>query len=232
MCDPSDRTRIDGPVCKNCIGAGKPFDPNAISPEQRKAFEDGMVDAWQTYSSFKKNEIDTGKLTSADLTGSRETLKNNYLRRMGGTVVGIYGNSKEEAIYPLYFVDAEGNTPDGAKRYTLRFAKDQFPPVNSFWSVTMYEMPASLLVANPLNRYLINSPMLPDLKPDGDGGLTIYVQQESPGKDKESNWLPAPKGPFFMRCVSIGQSPKRWMAGGRPHHSRRRADIHVRSTRR
>jgi len=180
------------------IGAGKRFDPKAMLPEQRKAFEDGMADAWQTFNDFKKSEIDTGKLTSADITGSREVLKNNYVRRMGGTVVGIYGNSKEEAFYPLYFVDAEGNTPDGAKRYTLRFAKDQLPPVNSFWSITMYEMPASFLVANPLNRYLINSPMLPELKRDHDGGLTIYIQHESPGKDKDSNWLPAPKGPFFM----------------------------------
>ena len=62
----------------------------------------------------------------------------------------------------------------------------------------MYEMPSRLLVANPLNRYLINSPMLPDLKRDADGGLTLYLQRESPGKDKESNWLPAPGGPFVL----------------------------------
>ena len=61
----------------------------------------------------------------------------------------------------------------------------------------MYELPASLLYANAINRYLINSPMLPSLKRDGDGGITLYVQNESPGKDKEANWLPAPKGPFF-----------------------------------
>jgi hypothetical protein len=62
----------------------------------------------------------------------------------------------------------------------------------------MYELPSRLLVANPLNRYLINSPMLPDLKGDADGGLTLYIQRDSPGKDKESNWLPAPSGPFLM----------------------------------
>jgi hypothetical protein len=69
--------------------------------------------------------------------------------------------------------------------------------VQSFWSLTLYELPASLLYANPINRYLINSPMLPDLKKDADGGITLYVQNESPGKDLESNWLPAPKGPFW-----------------------------------
>jgi hypothetical protein len=80
----------------------------------------------------------------------------------------------------------------------LHFAKGELPPVHAFWSMTMYELPKSLLVANPINRYLINSPMLPDLKRDADGGLTLYFQSESPGKDKESNWLPAPKGPFIM----------------------------------
>jgi hypothetical protein len=72
------------------------------------------------------------------------------------------------------------------------------PPVNAFWSLTMYDLPSRLLVANPLNRYLINSPMLPDLKRDPDGGVTLYIQHDSPGKDKESNWLPAPSGPFLM----------------------------------
>ena len=77
-------------------------------------------------------------------------------------------------------------------------AAGKLPPVNSFWSLTMYELPASLLTENPINRYLINSPMEPDLIRDADGGVTLYIQQDSPGRDKEANWLPAPKGPFFM----------------------------------
>jgi hypothetical protein len=114
-------------------------------------------------------------------------------------VLGIYGNSKEEANYPAYFTDAEGKPLDGAsKRYTVRFEPGLLPPVNSFWSLTMYELPASLLTDNPIDRYLINSPMEPQLVRDADGGITLYVQHESPGKDKEANWLPAPKGPFFM----------------------------------
>ena len=107
-------------------------------------------------------------------------------------------NSTEEAMYPIYYVDATGQKPDASEnRYLMRFAPGQLPPVNAFWSLTMYELPSSLLTANPLNRYLINSPMLPDLKKDADGGITLYVQKDSPGKDKESNWLPAPNGPFF-----------------------------------
>jgi len=124
-------------------------------------------------------------------------MKNDYLDRMVATI-GIWGNSKEEALYPIFFVDRAGQKLDGANLYTLRFAPGQLPPVNAFWSLTMYELPASLLVANPINRYLINSPMLPQLKRDADGGVTLLIQNESPGKDKEANWLPAPKGPFDM----------------------------------
>jgi hypothetical protein len=120
------------------------------------------------------------------------------MARMAGAILGIYGNSKEEALYPLYSVDAAGTPLEGTHRYTLRFAPGELPPVHAFWSLTMYELPASLLVANPINRYLINSPMLPDMKRDADGSITLYIQNESPGKDKEANWLPAPKGPFLM----------------------------------
>src|SRR5881409_1117243 len=95
-------------------------------------------------------------------------------------------------------IDAAGQKLNGANRYTVRFAPGQLPPVHAFWSLTMYELPKSLLVANPINRYLINSPMLPQLKRNADGGLTLIIQNESPGKDKEPNWLPAPKGPFSM----------------------------------
>jgi hypothetical protein len=101
-------------------------------------------------------------------------------------------------MYPVYQVDSAGQKLNGADRYTLTFASGLYPPVKAFWSLTMYELPSSLLVANPLDRYLINSPMLPQLKKNADGGLTIYVQNESPGKELESNWLPAPKGPFAM----------------------------------
>lgn len=118
---------------------------------------------------------------------------------MLAAVVGIYGNSKQEAMSPMYTADASGQLLDGSKaRYTLRLAPGEFPPANAFWSLTLYELPQSLLSANPLNRYLLNSPMLSQFKRDADGGLTLLIQYESPGKDWEANWLPAPKGPFFM----------------------------------
>jgi hypothetical protein len=177
------------------VGAGKTFDADKLSPEIKTAIEQGMADAWVAFAGLKK-EFEEGKVTAGDVFGTRQYLKNNYLYRMIAAVLGIYGNSKQEAMYPAYYVDATKQKLDGANRYTLRFAPGQLPPVNAFWSLTMYDEPASLLVANPINRYLINSPMLPQLKRDADGGLTLIVQNESPGKDNESNWLPAPKGPF------------------------------------
>jgi hypothetical protein len=179
------------------VGAGKTFDASKLSPEMKTAVEQGMADAWAAFAGLKK-DFEERKLSSGDVFGSRQYLKNNYLYRMGAAVLGIYGNSKQEALYPAYYLDATKQKLDGANRYNMRFARGQLPPVNAFWSLTMYDEPQSLLVENPINRYLINSPMLPQLKRDADGGLTLVIQNESPGKDKEANWLPAPKGPFSM----------------------------------
>lgn len=193
---PSER-ELMARFAKIGVGAGKTIDASSMSPEMKKAFEDGMADAWAEYAALKK-EMDAGKVSSGDTFGTRDWLKGNYLYRLAAAVVGIYGNSKQEAMYPLYLVDSDGQPLNAAQhRYTLRFAPGQLPPVNAFWSLTMYELPASLLSANPLNRYLLNSPMLPSFTKDADGGLTFYIQHESPGADKEANWLPAPKGPFF-----------------------------------
>ena len=181
------------------LGPGQSFDVAALSAAQRQAVEQGMSDAWKAFDTFKKEMVDTGKKSSADGFGTREFLQNDYMMRMSSAVLGIYGNSKEEANYPAYFVDSERKPLDGATgRYSLRFGPGQLPPVTAFWSLTMYELPASLLTENPINRYLINSPMESNLIRDADGGITLYIQHQSPGKDKEPNWLPAPKGPFFM----------------------------------
>jgi hypothetical protein len=193
---PSEKALMER-FAKIGVGAGKPFDASKLSPDMKTAIEQGMADAWVANGGVEQ-QFAAGKLSSGDLFGSRESLKNNYLYRMTAAVLGIYGNSKREALYGYYAIDEAKQKLDGTNRYTLRFAPGQLPPVNAFWSLTMYELPQSLLVANSINRYLINSPMLPQLKRDGDGGLTLIVQNESPGKDKEANWLPAPKGPFVM----------------------------------
>jgi hypothetical protein len=194
--DPSE-TALMARFAKIGIGAGQTFDPSKLSPEVKTGIEQGIADAWADLGGLEK-QVDAGKVTAGECFGTREFLKNNYLYRMGAAVLGIFGNSEQEAMYPVLGVDADGNKLNGANVYTLRFGPGELPPVNAFWSLTMYELPASLLVANPINRYLINSPMLPQLKRDADGGLTLLIQNESPGKDKEANWLPAPKGPFIM----------------------------------
>jgi hypothetical protein len=181
------------------VGGGLDFNFDDFSPEVKQAIKDGMEDARKELSEFEKNEVATGKVSSGDMFGTREYLKNNYLYRFAAAELGIYGNSEHEAMYPMYREDSEGNPLNGkGNKYIMYLPPDNYPPVNAFWSITMYDLPASLLVENPINRYLINSPMLPDLKKDMQGGITIYFQHESPGKEKESNWLPAPDGPFWV----------------------------------
>jgi hypothetical protein len=175
----------------------KPFDPASLSTARQAELSAGMAAG--------QKEIDAARAatTSAnDLFGTRAQMHDNFLNRAVGAQYGILGNTAAEAVYLGYQKDAAGEPLTGANKYVVHFAKDGLPPVNAFWSLTMYDLPQQLLVANPLDRYLINSPMLPTLKQDPDGGLTLYFQHDSPGKDKESNWLPAPAGPFFvvLRC--------------------------------
>ncbi|WP_339461468.1 DUF1214 domain-containing protein [Pseudomonas sp. EA_105y_Pfl2_R69] len=180
------------------IEGGKTFDPSKLSPEMKSAIEQGRADALKAHDAGMK-EFAAGKITAADLFGSREFLKDNYLYRWLGTL-GIYGNAKEEAMYPAYRVDSEGEALNGANRYTMHFAKGEYPPVKAFWSLRCIS--CRRVCWWPIRSTATSSlPHAAEQKKDADGGLTIYIQNESPGKDKESNWLPAPKGPFaaYMR---------------------------------
>jgi hypothetical protein len=179
------------------VAPGGKIDVAALTPDMRAALEGGIADAWKEFGALK-TRIDAGEVTAGELFGTRDFLQNNYLYRMAGAILGIYGNAKEEAMYPVYTVDSTGGKLTGAHRYTLRFPPGQLPPVHAFWSLTMYELPSSLLVDNAMDRYLLNSPMLPQFVKDPDGGVTFHIQNASPGKAREANWLPAPKGPFWM----------------------------------
>jgi hypothetical protein len=154
---PTDPTEVElmKRFAKIGVGAGKTFDPSKLSPEMTKAFEDGRADAWAGFAGVVK-QFEEGKVSSGDLIGTRKYLKNNYLYRMTAAVLGIYGNSKEDALYLLYNDDQANEKLSGASKYSVRFAPDQLPPVNAFWSLTMYRMPESLLVAKwiqpPLKR--------------------------------------------------------------------------------
>jgi hypothetical protein len=119
----------------------------------------------------------------------------DYLSRALVTAVGFGANLPEDAVYPMSDRDADGRAYDGAKKYVLRFEKGATPPVSAFWSVTMYDG-ANFFVANPINRYSISPRQ--NLKANADGSIDLYVQRESPGADKESNWLPSAPGKFVL----------------------------------
>lgn len=182
------------------IGPGKKFDFKDLSPEHKAAvglaIKEGFDKIDQAAGKIGK-KINGWNISSA--FGDRAFFKGDWLLRAAAAKAGIYGNDAVEAMYPLAREDGQDQPLDGSKhKYTLTFAKGEFPPVNAFWSVTMYDGRSQLLIENPINRYLINSPMLPDLKKNPNGSLTLYIQKDSPGKAKESNWLPAPDGPIYM----------------------------------
>jgi len=119
----------------------------------------------------------------------------DYLNRALVTAIGLGANRPQDAIYPMSMKDANGSDYDGKNKYVMRFPKGQLPPVKGFWSLTMYDADF-FFVANPINRYSISARQ--KLKANADGSTDLYIQNESPGADKESNWLPAPKGKFQL----------------------------------
>ena len=182
------------------IEAGKPFDFDSL-PEARKAeFALGIKEGYDAIVAAKDTIAkDINGWLVGSVLGDRAFFNGNWTLRAAGAMAGIYGNSAVEAVYPMAKSDSSGQPLDGSKhKYTLTFAAGAYPPVNAFWSVTMYDGKTQFLIKNPIDRYLINSPMVPGMKKNADGSLTIYIQKDSPGKDKESNWLPAPDGPIYL----------------------------------
>jgi hypothetical protein len=119
----------------------------------------------------------------------------NYQLRAVITLIALGANLPADAVYPTTFVDGDGKPLNGSNRYTLHFAKGETPPVNAFWSVTLYG-PDSFFVVNSIDRQAISSWM--PLQHGRDGSLDIYIQKDSPGQERESNWLPAPDGDFNL----------------------------------
>jgi hypothetical protein len=192
-------------VARIGVVEAQPFDLAKFPPEIKAAIEQGVADAWADIAATQK-KLDAGEITAGDCYGTREYLKNNYINRVTAIVMAGNAQPKEEVIYPFIAQDADGKAFNGANKYTIRFAGDKLPPAKQFWSITMYDLPGRLLVANPLNRYLLNTPMLPNWVKDEDGGYTFYIQHESPGRDKEANWLPSPKDGFYMVMRLYGPS--------------------------
>ena len=131
--------------------------------------------------------------------GDRAVYDGDWAQRAAVAVGGILANDPAEAAYAVTRNDSAGQLLDGAKaKYSLTFPAGALPPVHAFWSVTMYDGKTQLLINNPINRYLINSPMLPDLKKNADGSLTLFIQKDEPTDPlQKANWLPAPDGPIY-----------------------------------
>ena len=191
---------IRAKLAKIGIGPGKTFAFKDLPLEHKAEMlvgmkrGDGKIDKWLTSGNKDINGWNVGAFF-----GDEAFYNGDWLMRAGAAKAGLYANDAVEAMYPYTRKDADGELLDGSKHtYTLTFPPGQLPPVNAFWSVTMYDGKSQFLVRNPINRYLINSPMLPGMKKDADGSLTLYIQKNSPGADKEANWLPAPDDTIYL----------------------------------
>lgn len=186
-------------MAKIGIVPGKPFEMSKLDPATQAALKDvgktgqAMIFAQQSQSGFKEN--------GWHIPGAAGTYGTNYLGRALIAAFGWPANLPEDAVYPYAAEDGTGQTLNGANKYTLTFPKGKTPPVNGFWSITMYIIDGGWwFYPNPLNRFTVS--MRNNPKFNRDGSLTLYFQNESPGKDKEANWLPAPKGDFIA-CMRM-----------------------------
>ena len=185
-------------LAKLGIAPGAPFESAKLGADAAKALAAvpqlgfGKIMAWE------KDGVPAGDATFANgwlFTTKTGLYGTNYLQRALITAIGLGANRPQDAVYPTSVADADGKPYSGANKYVVHFDKGQLPPVKGFWSLTMYDA-AYFFVANPLNRYSISA--RESLKTNADGSVDLYIQNESPGKDKESNWLPAPKDKFIL----------------------------------
>jgi hypothetical protein len=180
------------------IVPGEAFDINKLSPDAAKALQGVPRIGFEKIMAWFKEGIAAGdnKLINGWVFSVQTGLYGtNYVQRALVTAIGLGANRPQDAVYPTSEMDADGKPYSGANKYVVHFDKGQMPPVNGFWSLTMYNGDY-FFVENPLNRYSISARQ--DLKANDDGSVDLYVQHDSPGADKESNWLPAPADKFIL----------------------------------
>jgi hypothetical protein len=179
----------------------------SFSPEVRKAIADGIAAGVKQM----RETVAGKKVNGWAITLDMGRYGTNYPYRAFWTFFGVGGNLAEDAVYPLTEVDGEGAPLDAANKYILHFDKSEIPPVDAFWSLTMYDMDG-YLVTNPINRYALGDRS--GMKLGSDGSLTIYIQNESPGDDRQANWLPAPKVGRFKVALRL-YAPRKEVSDGR-----------------
>ena len=186
----------DAPMLKKMarlgIAPGKPFDSKKLAPEVQQALADIPKAGFETIMAhFKSAGTSENGWVFATKTGLYGT---DYLQRALVSAIGLGANRPQDAIYPTSEADAQGKPYDGSAKYVLHFDKGLLPPVEGFWSLTMYNA-EYFFVENALNRYTLSARN--DLKENADGSVDLYLQNENPGPEKASNWLPAPTGRFI-----------------------------------
>jgi hypothetical protein len=175
------------------IVPGRDFDISKLDPAVQKGLQNVPKAGFEKIMAHFKN-------AGAEVNGWTFSLKTglygtDYLQRAFITAIGLGANRPQDAVYPTSEVGTDGKAHDGANKYVMRFPKGQMPPVNGFWSLTMYDA-HYFFVPNTLNRYTLSERN--KLKTNPDGSIDLYIQKDSPGKSKESNWLPAPAGKFIL----------------------------------
>jgi hypothetical protein len=192
--NPEDQQVLDK-MAKIGLGANAEKPSAEIQAGMAKGMADALVDLKKATTNISDPSL---------FFRSRKDSNKDYFDRALGVLVGIFGNVKEVSVYFAVPNDDKGELFDGSKHsYEITFTKDQIPPAKNFWSFTMYKLPQRWLVDNPINRYSIGSPT-PGLKTAADGSITLYFLAKSPGKAKESNWLPAAEGPFWLVLRTYG----------------------------
>jgi len=171
---------------------GEDFSFSELSAEKQKALERAVGDAQKIIAAALQVEVVNGWQTAREMMGTYGT---SYSRRAYIALIGLGANVPEDAVYPMSKVDSDGKPYDGSQRYVLHFDKGELPPVRGFWSLSMYDE-KMYFADNPIRRYAIGD--RDKLQFNKDGSLNIYIQHASPGKNRESNWLPAPKGRFDL----------------------------------
>lgn len=173
--------------------AGESFDAKAVDARWEKRLPQLSFDRIMLH--FKDSHGDVEDINGWGYTTKTGLYGTDYLQRALITAIGLGANRPQDAVYPTSLKDKDGRDYTGAENYVLRFPAGQLPPVKGFWSLTMYDK-NMFFVANPINRYAMSLRTNPVYEPDG--SLVLYIQNESPGADKEANWLPAPKDRFNL----------------------------------
>ena len=188
------------------VGPGREFKPSAFPPDVMKAIEDG-VDAGREKVRAKAENLGSN-VNGWDISPANAgEFGQDYITRSAAAWKYIYVNSAVEAMYPTAGVDGDGKPLDGSTgRYVLKFPKGALPPVNYFWSLTLYDAKTQVPIENPINRYSIGD-RSPGIVKGSDGSLSIYVQADKPAGANAANWLPAPRAPFYVILRTYGPKP-------------------------